>query len=704
MRATLAGTQGQPQRMPPACLPPTELADLWILARDLSPRRALRVDVGDHAYISQRVALNVPEVPYALYLADAADRYRLLAFDLDAGRASAEVVTADLARLTGWLNAAGWNYAVAVSGPAGGRHVWASVPDGIPAAEVAAASRHLAALLPTLDYGMWRNPRAGACRPIGSPHRHGGRSVPVDGTVAAVAALRAGNSSDSLARLVAVLPPITTAVDVGQEDTQPSRRYPLISDNSGSPVLGVPRRALSVHVAGLAATAPEDGDASRLMWRVLVGAALAGWTRVEAGELLATCPAGEHLRTRATLHGRRHRPETEAGALLTRQWARAVETASELAAPRQGTDEDSARVREVTAAVAAVEAMAEAMPWRWATQAGPADRAVLRAVCSVVLAACSTTVAVDVRRLATRTGRGIATVSRALHRLARACPIDGRPWLRRVAAAEGTRAAVWALLPIDTDGQEDADTSETDESPQETGHVDTGGTQGRSPRPEEEGTLNPHPPWETSTTMDRLVSVPNRECLARDINRTRDIDAADIWDHRAGLGHHTARTYIALLRSPQTAEQLTSVTGYTPRTVLNHITRLTNAGLAARTRGRRWRAGDRSLSAAAKSHDVDGRGAERARRHTIDRAVHAWWLAEQAWRNEKKANKPRLPRGRRPDPAQSRLPVDAAVDPLTAYGRFPTRVTAAGVARADYATAAAIVAAHLTPGALIRAA
>lgn len=121
-------------------------ADSWALTVELSPRLRVRVAVADaygtvlNRYLDRELRDLAPERPWAMYLAGTDQRFRFLAFDLDAhGDAAAPL--RDLDVLTGHLVDAGVPHLVCESGPAGGRHVWVGLAESVDAATVATLNR-----------------------------------------------------------------------------------------------------------------------------------------------------------------------------------------------------------------------------------------------------------------------------------------------------------------------------------------------------------------------------------------------------------------------------------------------------------------------------------------------------------------------------------------------------------------------------------
>src|SRR5690606_40761256 len=70
----------------------------------------------------------VPDRPWAVYLAGPDNRFRLLAFDLDAKTPAADP-DHDANVLAGHLTAAGIEHVICESGPGGGRHVWVALTE-----------------------------------------------------------------------------------------------------------------------------------------------------------------------------------------------------------------------------------------------------------------------------------------------------------------------------------------------------------------------------------------------------------------------------------------------------------------------------------------------------------------------------------------------------------------------------------------------
>ncbi|OOL33444.1 hypothetical protein GQ85_01495, partial [Rhodococcus rhodochrous] len=94
--------------------------------RRWSPRARVRIDPDrTHTYATtMAVPSQPPGFPWAIYLADANHRYRLLAFDLDSGRHGPDAACTDADRLAAHLAELGVPHLRTRSGPTGGQHIW----------------------------------------------------------------------------------------------------------------------------------------------------------------------------------------------------------------------------------------------------------------------------------------------------------------------------------------------------------------------------------------------------------------------------------------------------------------------------------------------------------------------------------------------------------------------------------------------------
>ncbi|WP_093575720.1 hypothetical protein [Amycolatopsis rubida] len=573
----------------------------------MTPRPGLRTDTWDdtsstwlHQYDHQHWPDTPPPGPFALYLADDTGQFRLLCFDLDTARGD---VGADLARLAGLLDTAGARYAVAASGPHGGRHVWLSLgPDGAAPLAVRRLAKLLARHLPTLDHGMLCNPRTGAARPPGAPHRDGGHSALLQPseTAAATAVLTTPNTG-VVERLTEQLAATTTTPD---ERAAPPAAAREIVERGGAPALAGLRREPSASTRAALDTVPRDGEASSLLGSVLVGLALARWSWPDVYALLGHAPGLEHARSRSNPHPgapRIARGDHAAEKVLRRQWCRSVEYAARM--PATAADGDTHRAEETARSVAAIQTAADDDPERWARPSGPADRGVLDALCLVALDACSTEIDLDIRRAAAMSGISKSAAARAFDRLAK----DG--FITRTVQASGPRAATWKLLPPATTADQHHQ----------------GGTQG------------PRPPGGV------------REDLRHRLRSTLGVRAGDAFAPRkvGGLGRHCARIAAACLE-PRTATEVSRICGYTVGTCRRHFEGLKALGLLRRGRGGRARLDETRLTRAAKRLGTHGYRAEQARWTLVDRAVYAWWREEEQWMRAPK-------RARRPSPSERHL-------------------------------------------------
>lgn len=618
----------------------------WGLTVAMSPRATVRVAVADaygqvlNAYTSiRRVSAGQPELPWAVYLADGG-RFHLLAFDLDA-KGDVERAERDAGTVSELLTAVGIEHVVCASGPSGGRHVWVALAEAVDAATVASMAHLAKALCPSLDLSPMTNPATGCVRPPGAPHRDGGVSTVLTGhldTLTTPATTTAGVHAfiERLAQLVGAEP---AAV--------PATRAPLPLDDQGHLYLPGTRRALP---AASAAALEEDagaGDASSILWRVLIGAASARWRYADVAALVSTAPGLEHARTTRAGAGRRSRPavgEASAAATLRRQWKKAVWHVAS-SAPAIGTDPTfDARAGAIATHVQEIQDKADAAAGRWTTRGGPADRRVLDVLCVLALQAVTAELEADTRRLALLAGIGRETARTALLRLA----ADG--WISQTRGAEGPHGAHWTIDPQTV--------------------IHTGDETGRSqglPRP-------------------TGVGAGQRSVLITQLTARLSAAQHDVFTYAGSLGHHLGNLFSRTSALPQTLDELARAVGGTPAQTLRDLDRLAQHGLVhAGVDGWTRPSVDRRR-AAALALGVAGRLAERVVRYRLERELWAWWQAEQTWMSAPR----RTGASRRAGYGQLSLLPDEGT---SIYGAHPRRLDG----RADYRVARRVLTAKGTP-------
>ncbi|MFJ4342670.1 hypothetical protein [Streptomyces sp. NPDC088915] len=598
----------------------------------------------------------VPSGPYALPLTDPQHRFRWVVFDLDSKHGA---VGLDLARLLRYLNEAGLVCVTVSSGPTGGRHVWVASSTPLSSSLVRLINEAAKRTLPTLDTSVLNNASTAAVRPIGAPHRDGGRATlmsPESETEAArlLTPASCGNSREAFERLAVLL-----GADPREATPAPlPRRSSIVNDRLGPRLAGIPAALPDVDTVAALRAVPED--ASRALAAILVRLAVRRWTWPMVRALLKQ----QEYRRGALLHActrrragyRTHVSEEAAERRLARQWARCVEYASRMPSL---DDEDnvewSERLVDVVALVVALQAAADAAPGRWAIESGPADRAALDLLCLYALKAGTLVLALDIRRAALATGHGRSTMHRALDRLA----LDGF-----LAPQENIGpAATWQLLPLG----EEHPLSESPQLPL----CAWGGTQG--PRLSATATRTSM----LSRLQDRLETV------------RADVFAYGRLGHgrtrrRGGLGHHTARVHLALTEhrtAPLTVAELAILTGYEGRCIRRKLLRMQELMVTARAslvphhecpvcaaspgdmcrtsggtplpKGQRhvqrtelamaragagyWRARETScLVLAAQALGVHGTTSRRARTYAAEIELWHWWQDEEDWMRSRK--------------------------------------------------------------------
>lgn len=601
--------------------------DAWALTALVSPRPSVRVAAIDaygdvlNEYTGHRsVTAAEPERPWAVYLAGTDRRFRLLAFDFDAKTSgAAEAAARDADVMAGLLADVGLEPVTCRSGPTDGRHVWTGLTEAVDADTVATLARLARQLCPTLDLSPLTNPATGCVRPPGAPHRAGGRSTVLRGELRALTepqgtAQQVRALTERLARLV--------------DDAEPAHahdpRKPLPLDEHSRLYLPGPRRELPATSAAALREDAASGDASAVLWRVLIGAAAARWRHADIAALVDTAPGLEHVRSYRDRGHRKPRGRVDAARTLRRQWDKAVKYVA--TTDRQIGDDPTfdARAGAIAAHVRTLQERADAAAGRWTHGGGPADRRVLDVLCVLTLQALSASVEADTRRLALLAGVGRETARTALRRLAE----DG--WIAQTRVAEGPHGAHWTidpnrLIPRGT----------------ETGRAQA------DPRPAGAGAA------ERTSLLANLT--------------TRTTDAAhDLFTLGPGLGHLAGNAYARTTAHPQTISDMARSLGTTAGQAVGTIDRLTTAGLLVRTRDGWRRAAVDRRRAAAIATGVDGRLAGRARRYAVERELWAWWQAEDTWMRAPH----RTSSKRRPGRGQLALLPDEGTH---AYGPHPRR-------------------------------
>lgn len=605
----------------------------------MSPRPSVRVAARDahgtvlNQYSSQRaVSADAPEVPWAVYLADTERRFHLLAFDCDAktvGGAAAAARDADA--IAALLNDAGLDAVVCESGPSGGRHVWTGLAEPVDAESIASLARLARHVCPSLDIAPLSNPVTGCVRPPGAPHRSGGCSNVLRGSTRALT-----EPSGTRAQVVALVERLAQLVT----DTEPTRAIdphrPLPVDENGRLYLPGPRRDLPASSTAALDEDAASGDASAVLWRVLIGAAAARWRYADVAALTDR-PGFEHVRSYRDRSRRVTRGRADAERVLRRQWDKAVRHIA--SSPRQIGDDPTfdARADAIAAHVRLVQRRADASPGRWTRRGGPADRRILDALCVLSLQAMRACVEADIRRLALLAGIGRETARTALLRLSE----DG--WIVQAQDADGPHAAMWSIDPRgDIHRDTDCARSQAD------------------PRPVGAGAA------ERTALLETLL---HRMTSARH----------DLFTP-GGLGHHAGNLYARTTSEPRTCEELAHLTGGSPELTGRLLGRLVDAGVLISTRaGWRRPAVDRRHAAAIRL-GVVGRLDDRVRRYRIERELWAWWQAEETWMRAPRRHSPT----RRPSPGQLALIPENGT---SIWGAHPRRVNG----RADYRAARAII-------------
>lgn len=615
--------------------------DPWLLTQTISPRPSVRVATVD-AYgevqnlysQTQHVGPTPPETPWAMYLTGTDRTFRFLCFDHDAKTPGAAAAAARDAEVTaGLLARVGLEPVVCASGPGGGRHVWTALAEPVDAETVATLARLTKHLCPTLDLSPLTNAAAGCVRPPGAPHRTGGVSEVLAGSVAALI-----HPTGTAAQVRAVLEDVAQRIETAEPAHVPDARRPLPVDAHRHRYLPGPRRPLP---RSSAAALDEDaamGDASAVLWRVLIGAAAARW-RYEDVAALIDRPGMAHVRSARDRGHRIPRTPADSAAILRRQWDKAVQHVA--ASPRRAEGEDPTfdeRAGAIAAHVRQVQQRADAAAGRWTTPAGPTDRRVLDVLCLLSLQGLTASVEADIRRLGLLAGIGRETARTGLLRLAQ----DG--WITQHSSAEGVRAACWTIAP--------------------TAAIHNSITKGRSQ-------ADPRAPLPRTGAADRTTLLATLH--------SRLTDAAHDAFTPGALGHHAGNLYARTSQDPQSPADLARSTGASLPRTLRALERLAAEGLLL-VDAAGWRRPHRDVRAAAATrHGASGRLEQRARTYALERDLWTWWQAEQAWMRAPR----RTPAQRRASHGQLAIIPSSET---TSYGAHPRRADG----RADYRAARAL--------------
>lgn len=556
-----------------------------------SPRPSCRVDYfGNHLYSDAPLPKRADGHPWALYLADTAAKFHLLAFDLDDHNGEgAAAITADLTGLTQLLDEAKIPYLVTASGGGSGRHIWARIAPTT-AKKVATMARTARAQFPTLDIAPLTNPATGVVRAPGSAHRKSEtiRSTILDlnGRTQAQAArqLNAANrkQTDTFFRLISRetdrRPASVTPLPAPRKAPQPTPQVDTSAPVFQSESLAA-RLALLPKWSQNLVNAQPSGDTSLVSWTVSKSCAYAGWTFAEYRHLalVEKAPGLEHLRTRNEGPWRPRSPRSNPEEAVRKEWERALE-AVPYASRTSGNDAATAhRIRQIDA----VAELADSPLAGFSGVTGLLSRHVLHVFLAACRTACTTELAYGSRRWAIEAGLPRQTVERV------ASHLEAAGWITRTKRNIGPLSTVWSLKP-----------------PSDTQIVATRGTRPR-----------------------KGIKRPNKLSAK---SRAAKLATArhDIWSH-PGLGHTAHELWWLLGNGLSTAAEVTAHLGLDRRTVDTHLTVLAELQLIRAAGDNRWRAA--RIEAADRIDGPHlGTGRARARRYALESLQWAQMCAEIA--------------------------------------------------------------------------
>ena len=575
--------------------------DAWELTRRISPRDHVRVmvpeaDGGLHTNQYprlHRLGPEAPSTPWCLRLAGDDSRYRLLCFDFDAkaGEDTAEAAVDDCEALSRALGQLSIPHLVCQSSRSGGRHLWLGLRNPATTEQVAGVARAARANYRTLDHGMLLNPREGAARPPGAPHRNGSASTILRGRIESLT--DPTTTTDDLNQLTAAL--IRDAPSHRTEDSAPS-----------GPVDWHHRVHRDLSATGQAhmGTIHGGSNPSWTGFMCLLAAATAGWSIRDVEHVARTAPGMEHYRTKNTGRGtRRPRQSAEARERLERQWAKAQQIAAlHRIVPASKVTQD---LTELDAIVTDLEDLLQRFrvnPGRWgATEASVSQRSILSALAYLTIHTGKRAVAASIRDLGLLAGLGRTTAATALHAL------KSSGWIELVRSHDGGNAAEWRLTP----------------------HFSTPSNTVRS-----QPLKNPRPPAELFLQRTTLVDLLEHQLT----DQRHDIFT------RAGIGHLAGRAYALLREHPAVSiETAARFLGVSTRHAGTILSRLRHHKLIIKTRDGWARARQDLRRKAAQLLGIDGLLTDRAARYQAEREVWAWWQAELATMHAHPRQRPRRP-------------------------------------------------------------
>ena len=417
----------------------------WALTQEISISTHVRLYQADKSgkVVNQTrdrvMPTKQPGRPWAIYLADGMS-YHYLCFDLDQHHAeSVKQVNADQQLITRLLAQAGIAYLVCQSGPAGGRHIWTASLDALDATLVASIAANLSLICPTLDITPLVNPKTGCARPPLSPHRAGGVSTPIEGTLDTLTMPTTGG--EAYVRLENLTS--KAAAEHAKQNSKPAHKTDHTGQKQTNTRVGSDgdtlylvgrRRPLSSRTQQLLETPIGSGqDRSSIQYSILLAAALACW-HYEDIEAVITKPGMAHSLSAAT--GTIYTAQ-EARRILKADWNRAVKAAATLPTHAGNSQTWLTRTHATVQAIQAQQAMSKGFDWSHGI--APSARRILMALHLYMLQACQTRVQADIRRLALDTGVSRETARKALTWLTQ------HNLIHQTGTPSGTQAAEWSL-------------------------------------------------------------------------------------------------------------------------------------------------------------------------------------------------------------------------------------------------------------------
>lgn len=425
-------------------------------AVSLSPRNACLVSpAGGSTYEWADLPQQSGEpatTPWALFLADRSQRFRLIGIDLDDhdGTSGADVAT-DLTLLRTVLDRLALPYLICASGGGQGRHVWLHCEPTSPTV-VDRIRFSLKLLCSTVDQAPLANPKSGALRAPGSPHRNGGRSIPLahGDYPTGLAALTdlvaypcsAGEISALADELTAMAQPLRDAQTARTSSAPQHRPEPTPAPHFSAPIHATAAdRELAPFVTELL-NSPPPSDTSRTAFSIARGFVIAGRSSHDfvRAALTDRAPGLEHIRTeRIRTHSAARAARRDPESFAHAQYEKAQASVPLRQLPSAGRSSHSTNARREVEEIALTSVAIADRARMWTGPTGSVFHRALAGLAAVTIARGRRTVSLSARVWAATTGLTAPQISLAARAL------ESAGWIEEVHSAAGPLATQWRI-------------------------------------------------------------------------------------------------------------------------------------------------------------------------------------------------------------------------------------------------------------------